>query len=88
MEFFTKESLMKLDKEALVDIILHSAKEIDRIAQKIGSVISTVNFSCPSIGKIDEEVSSITKDIEDIKASSKSKEDFEAKVKKYFDALK
>jgi hypothetical protein len=88
MNFFTKESLMKLDKEALVDIILHLTKEIDRMAKKIGSVISTTKFSYPGIEKIDEEISSITKDIKDIKSSSNSKEDFEAKVKKYFDELK
>ena len=88
MDFFTKESLMKLDKEALVDIILHLAAEINRIAQKIGSVVTFPKFSYPGIEKLDDQIRSITKDIEDIKSSSNSKEDFESKIKKYFDALR
>ena len=88
MNFFTKESLMKLDKEALVEINLLLVEEINKIAQEIGRAITTTKFSYPGIEKIDDEISSITKDIEDIKSSSNSKEDFESKVKKYFDELR
>lgn len=84
----SKESLLKLSKEDLVDAIIKISEANERMIQTIDTVMNGVKILYPRINKFEEDFNSIKKEITIIRKSCESEEEFEEKMRVYFKELK
>ena len=84
----SKESLLKLSKEDLVDAIIKVSEANERMIQTIDTVMNSIKILHPKINKFEEDFNSIKKEVTNIRRSCESEEEFRDKLREYFKELK
>ncbi len=84
----SKESLLKLSKEDLVDAIIKISEANERMLQTIDTVMNSIKILHPRINKFEEDFNSIKKEVTNIRKSCESEEKFRDKLREYFKELK
>ena len=84
----SKEALLKLSKEDLVDIIIKTSEANERMIQTIDTTMNTIKMLYPRINKFEEDFNIIKKEVNNIRKSCASEEEFEKKLREYFKELK
>ena len=81
----SKEVLMKLDKEELVNIIASLSEANEKLSRSTGSILESAKFAYFHKANIENELNHIRREIEHMKETSETKAEFENKLKEYFD---
>lgn len=84
----SKEALLKLSKEDLVDAIIKISEANERMIQAIDTVMNSIKILHPRINKFEEDFNSIKKEVTNIRKSCESEEEFMDKLREYFKELK